>query len=362
MSSGAVDAFSTAASGVQHASGGDDFTRYLASCRGIVLEEIESFLPARSACREILYDLMLEYPLRDAKALRPAICIATCRALGGSLEAVSRSAATLEFYHNAFLIHDDIEDGSAKRRDRPTLHRMVGAPIAINVGDAMLALALEPLLDNVRLLGLGKALRILQTVARMARESAEGQAMELSWIREERWDLPDRAYLRMVHKKTSWYTFLAPVTVGAVAAGGAPAIADRLRLFATSLGLAFQIQDDILNLTGDEAAYGKEFAGDLWEGKRTLILLHALRSATPAERREASGILAKPRPQKTEADVQFLLSLSRRYDSVAHARKVATRRAARAAMALERIAATLPPSPHLQFLERLTSYVAVRER
>jgi geranylgeranyl diphosphate synthase type II len=354
---------------------GDEFERYLAACRETVLEEIRSFLPANPRYREILYDLMLEYPLRNAKALRPAICIATCRAFGGSLEAVGRSAATLEFYHNAFLIHDDVEDGSEKRRDGPALHRMVGAPIAINVGDAMLALALDPLLDNVRLLGLGKALRIFRTVAGMARESAEGQAIELSWLRDGRWDQRDSDYLRMVHKKTSVYTFLTPVTVGAIAADCPPSVLHRLRLFATSLGLAFQIQDDILNVTGDERTYGKEAEGDLWEGKRTLVLLHAIRCASEVEQRQAAAILAKPRRPadrsagaeapgrwKTGADVQFLASLIARHQSVAYARRVATRRAERASKTLRSIAAGVPSSPHLRFLERLTGYVATRER
>jgi geranylgeranyl diphosphate synthase type II len=88
---------------------------------------------------------MLDYPLREAKALRPAMCIATCRALGGSTEGVLQSATVLELYHNAFLIHDDVEDESEKRRDGTTLHRAHGVPVAINVGDGMLALALEPL-------------------------------------------------------------------------------------------------------------------------------------------------------------------------------------------------------------------------
>jgi geranylgeranyl diphosphate synthase type II len=355
------DANPRAASGIGGAVG-DDFRDYLAACRGIALDEIRSFVPRNPRKPGGLYDLMLEYPLREAKALRPAICIATCRALGGSLEAVSRSAATLEFYHNAFLIHDDVEDGSEKRRDEPALHRMVGAPMAINVGDAMLALALEPLLDNVRLLGLGKALRILRAVAQMARVSAEGQAVELSWVRDNRWDQTDHDYLRMVHQKTSEYTFLTPVTIGAIAAEAPAPLVYRLRLFATFLGLAFQIQDDVLNLTGDERAYGKEVAGDLWEGKRTLILLHALRSATCDEQREATAILAKPRPQKTPADISLLRSLIARYGSVQYARGVAARRAARAEVAFGAIARTLPPSQHLRFLERLTGYVATRQR
>src|SRR6185295_19276952 len=140
---------------------GVDLRGYLADARRLAIDEIRRFIPDDDACGPVLYDLMLDYPLRDAKGLRPALCIAASRALGGGLEAVLPSAAILELYHNAFLIHDDIEDGSEQRRDRPTLHREHGAPVAINVGDGMLALALTPLLDNMRVVGLGKALRII---------------------------------------------------------------------------------------------------------------------------------------------------------------------------------------------------------
>ena len=134
-----------------------ELTHYLDECRSLVLDEIRTIV-ARDrrvgADEGLLWQLMLDYPLRDAKGLRPALCVATCRALGGTLEAVVRSAAVLELYHNAFLIHDDIEDESLVRRGRPTLHREHGVPIAVNVGDAMLALSLQPLLDNIETIGL----------------------------------------------------------------------------------------------------------------------------------------------------------------------------------------------------------------
>src|SRR5262249_23215205 len=112
-----------------------DMLSYLGECRDLVLEEIGEILPTTEPYRTVLLELMLAYPRRQAKALRPALCIATCRALGGHLDSVLRSAAVLELYHNAFLIHDDVEDGSESRRDRPTLHRQHGVPIAVNVGD-----------------------------------------------------------------------------------------------------------------------------------------------------------------------------------------------------------------------------------
>lgn len=272
-----------------------DLRGFLAECQALVLDEIRRCVSGADRSGQPLYELMLDYPMRAAKGLRPGLCIATCRALGGGLEAVLPSAAVLELYHNAFLIHDDIEDGSEQRRDRPTMHREHGVPIAINVGDGMLALALTPLLENTRVVGLGKTLRIVDVIARMARETAEGQAIELEWVRRSAWDLDDDDYREMVVKKTGWYSFITPMTIGAIIAGVDAAQVDALSDVARELSIAFQIRDDVLNLQENTAAYGKELNGDLWEGKRTLILLHAVRRLGPADRKRARAILARPR-------------------------------------------------------------------
>lgn len=242
--------------------------------------------------------------------------------------------------------------------------------MAVNVGDGMLALALEPLLANTRTLGLGKALRVLELVARMARESAEGQALELDWIRANTWACRDGDYFRMVHKKTGWYSFITPVLLGARIAGADEVRLARLGRFATLLGLAFQVQDDALNLDADESAYGKEIAGDLWEGKRTLILLHALRAAPPDDRDRAAAILAKRRPgdgapadgAKSAADISFLRSLIDRSGALARARREARRRAERSRDVLERATRDLAPSAHLDFLFGVVRYVMERDR
>lgn len=362
---------------------------YLAEARRLAIGEIQRLVPQDHECSAVLYDLMLDYPLRDAKGLRPALCIATSRALGGGLEATLPSAALLELYHNAFLIHDDVEDGSERRRERPTLHHEHGVPVAINVGDAMLALALEPLLGNLRTVGLGKALRIMQTIARMARETAEGQAMELAWIRDARWNLDDDDYFRMVMKKTGWYSFIAPVMIGATIAGVSDDGHTALVEMARELAVAFQIRDDVLNLT---ASYGKESCGDLWEGKRTLILLHMMRSLSAGERAAAQAILARQRPApiaparralldrleadgeitprarllleggdtvKTGDDVAQLSRWIAEHDSIAYATQIATAHALRARAALER--AELRPSAHHDVLRALVDFTIARE-
>jgi geranylgeranyl diphosphate synthase type II len=361
-------------------------------------------VPSRANAGSDLYELVFNYPLRDAKALRPALCIATCMALAGPRDAVLPSATVLELYHNAFLIHDDIEDQSERRRRGPTLHRQHGSAIALNVGDAMLALTLSPLLENTRFIGLGRALRVLQIISRMARESAEGQAIELTWIRSGRFDQRDGEYLRMVHKKTGHYSFLAPVLIGGIVAGAPEDVLARLARFATLLGTAFQIQDDVLNLDVAPERHGKDALGDLWEGKHTLILLHALRAASDADRAKARHILSKPRPnthggddcastlraklrdlesqgrlapevareiervhdgktqpERSAEDVEFLLGLIRRHDSIPRARRMAVRRALRARRALERVRPALGPSPHFDFLDSLSEFVTARD-
>ncbi|MFT3772737.1 MAG: polyprenyl synthetase family protein [Minicystis sp.] len=383
-----------------------DLSEYLGDCRELVIAEIDRYIPPLRGAEASFYDLMRDYPLRRAKALRPALCVATCRALGGAMEAVLPSAAALELYHNAFLIHDDVEDGSWVRRDEPTLHIKHGVPIAVNVGDGMLALALAPLLENMRLVGLSKALRVLRLVARMARESAEGQALELGWIRERRWDLRDVDYLRMVHKKTSYYSFITPMLIGAVAAGAGEGAQRAIFRLAALMGSAFQIQDDALNLIAEPRAYGKEIGGDLWEGKHTLILLHMMRSASDEERRGAQSILSKDRPEapetaghtaeiaraiaelsaagelspaararldaalagqpgrrpvRTQADVDRLFRWIEKYASIPYARGVAAQRAEAAGRALDALARWMGPSVHRAVLRALVEFITERD-
>jgi geranylgeranyl diphosphate synthase type II len=395
-----------AGAGDSTSSSSDSLTSYLQECRELVLQEIAQIIPAARHGQR-LYELMRDYPLRGGKALRPALCIATCRALGGHLESVLRSAAAIELYHNAFLVHDDVEDRSELRRAEPTLHRKYGVPIAVNVGDGMLALSMSSLLANTDLIGVGKALRALETVGRMATESAEGQMIELDWISRGSWTLTDQSYVRMVYKKTTWYSFITPVQVGAIAAGASRERIHEFGRFASLLGVAFQIQDDVLNLAGQAGEYGKEIAGDLWEGKHTLILIHAMRCAREGERVEAARILRKPRPVqsgqtdereraletlqrlrargalspdedtqltaaigapagspacKTRKDVQFLLELLTRYDGIGYASRVAERRAARAARCFGRIERGLARSAHADFLRDLVEFVIKRTR
>src|SRR5438309_10690240 len=131
-----------------------------------------------------LYSLVADYPSRGGRMLRPSLCIATARAFGAGREDAVRTAVALELLHNAFLVHDDVEDESDERRGRPTLHALHGVPLAVNVGDALTLLGLRALIDNRRSLGPRLTMRVLEEAERMARESIEGQALELGWRRD----------------------------------------------------------------------------------------------------------------------------------------------------------------------------------
>jgi geranylgeranyl diphosphate synthase type II len=339
---------------------GDGFLRHLDRYRDTVMVQMEETISRRQFHR-VLARRLAEYPLRAGKGLRPALCLATCQAFGGSLDHALPSAVALELFHNAFLVHDDIEDESSHRRGLPTIHEKYGTAIAINVGDALNVLSMTPLLQNLEIIGLERTLRVFREIEQMARESVEGQAMELEWVRSNEWQLSDRHYHVMTAKKTCWYTCITPCRIGALIATGGRADLHDFTKFGYYLGIAFQIQDDVLNLVAEGDGYGKEAAGDIWEGKRTLMLLQLIRSCTPKERARVVRIMQKPRGRKTQRDVTAILGLMDAYGSIDYARSASRAFAARARRSLDRTVTEVPMSPHRTFLESTIDYVIHRE-
>lgn len=307
-----------------------------------------------------LYDLVNDYPARGGSGMRPAICLATAKAFGAPLEDAINSAASLEIMHNAFLVHDDIEDASEERRGNPTLHALHGVPIAVNVGDAMAILSLRPLIDNRSFLGGRIALCIFDETERMARETVEGQAIELKWRRDNPLDLGVTQYLRMVLKKTCWYSTIFPLRVGAIIGGRDAADLDALVRFGFFLGASFQITDDVLNLVGDKQRYGKELNGDLWEGKRTLVTEYTISRATPKERVRLRAFFATPRAKKRTASVNYVRSLVDRYDAIAYSSRVAHGLSGAALHEFEAAFRDVPRGRDRDFLAALPEWVIRR--
>ena len=129
----------------------------------------------------------------------------------------------------------------------------------------------------------------------------------------------------MVTKKTCWYTAIFPCRAGALIATERALEPDQFVQFGHFLGVTFQIQDDILNVAGDRGRYGKDFAGDIVEGKRTLLLIHLMKSASPSERAELKEFFALPYSQRCQEDVRWVLQLMEQHGSVAFSRSFARR-------------------------------------
>lgn len=392
---------------------GGTIDQFCAACKPTVLAEIQHILQVHRWNQDELDQLVLDYPLRPAKGLRPALCIAAARSLGATEDAVVTSAAVIELLHNAFLIHDDVEDESLFRRGEPTLQRAHGLPIAVNVADGMFALALLALLDNLERLGLRASLAIFRQIVAMLWTTVGGQALELSWIRSNTWQFADyrAAYEDLVVRKTAIYSFVVPAEVACIAAAAPTEVREPLASFARHVGIAFQIADDLLNLREDATGYGKEALGDLWEGKRTLMLLHALHTERdPAVVRDVVAMLGRPRPAveelrsglddvaaavdelhgsghidgvgraavlaalrrawrtrpgrlaKTEAGIQTLVELVARHGSVAYARGVALEHVGAAERELARCRDALAAGDARDFLFALPAYVLDRLR
>ena len=332
------------------------FSRY----RELTLAGLLSAIPKREP-RQYLYDPLAAHLSRIGKGIRPALCIATCQAFGGEEWQALPSAVALEMLHNAFLVHDDVEDESELRHGEPTLRAQYGMPLAVNAGDTLNALSVKLLRENLAVVGRKLTLRIFEEVDHLMLESLEGQALELGWMRDNRSDLMPGDYLRMVLKKTCWYSFIHPCRIGALIATRDGADLDRFNRFGYYLGIAFQIQDDLLNLIGDRRKYGKEIGGDLLEGKRTLMLLHLLRNADYADADRLRGFLSQPRAERGEADVDWTIDKMHRYGSIAYARSVARHFAGATLYEFSRAYGDLPDSDHKSFIRDIILYMINRD-
>jgi len=307
-----------------------------------------------------LYDLVREYPTRPAKFIRPALCLAACEAFGGSSTDSLGPAVAIELLHNAFLVHDDIADGSLLRRGDETLHARHGIGLAVNAGDALAVLANRVLRQSLDRYRATLADRVAREFEAMLLRTVEGQAIELGWRRDAVLDLTPEDYLDLIMRKTCWYTTIHPLRVGAlVGSGGAADVSEMIR-FGFYLGAAFQIRDDLLNLVGDEDVYGKEILGDLHEGKRTLMLIHLLGSAEGADRAVLVDYLRVERDERSDDLVAEVRSMMDRYGSIDFAADYATGIADAAFDAFEEAFAGTRQGDAYAFIRALIPYMLER--
>jgi geranylgeranyl diphosphate synthase type II len=308
-----------------------------------------------------LYRLMRSYPSRPGKAVRASLCVATCRAFGGTDRDCQPVAAAIELLHNAFLVHDDIADASQQRRRGPTLAAEYGDALALNAGDALAMVAYQMLRRHARGLGATLADRLMDEFETMALRTIEGQATELGWQRDNVIALAPEDYLQLIMHKTCWYTTIHPLRVGALIGSGGTADLRPMVRFGFVLGAAFQIRDDLLNLLGDPTRYGKDLNGDLYEGKRTLMLIHLAAEARGSDRETVASYLSTPRPRRTAEQISEIRHLMDAYGSVVFAVEYAQGIASIAEAAFDDAFEQARPGPDTDFVRALIPYMIGRE-
>jgi len=285
------------------------------------------------------------------KRVRPALCLATCDALGGDSERAIPFAAAVELLHNMLLLHDDIEDGDEVRRDQPTVWKKYGVANGINAGDyllgrAMRAVMLSPVDDSVRT-------RLLDVFLHTYERTIEGQALDINARSDADFDVA--AYMHMAQLKTGHYLVLGMVG-GAIVAGASKLTQECLQKLGMSMGPAFQIRDDLLDLTAGKGRGGVR-GSDVFEGKASILYAHALACSESPDRGKLLDVMRKSREETTPDDVAWVIGLYNKCGSLAYASDTANTLIARVCEQLE----TLPMDARAP-LRNLVMYMVERTR
>ena len=243
---------------------------------------VDALIRRRLASDVVLVNQVAEHIIAaGGKRLRPMLLLLAARALGHRGPDAHQLAAVVEFIHTATLLHDDVVDESDLRRGRKTANALFGNAASVLVGDFLYSRSFQLMVELERL-------PVMKLLADTTNAIAEGEVLQLLHVRNPDTDEP--AYLKVIERKTA-VLFAAATQLGALLAGADEAVQQRLYDYGLALGHAFQIADDVLDYSADEAALGKHLGDDLAEGKATLPLIHAMLHSDTATRDRLRAIV-----------------------------------------------------------------------
>jgi geranylgeranyl diphosphate synthase type I len=260
-----------------------------------------------------LYDAVNYHLETGGKRIRPILALLTCEALGGNSKKVLPFAAACEILHNWLLVHDDIEDGDKVRRDKPAMWVKYGLAHGVNAGDLMAQKVYEAILSSD--LDDKTVVKLMEAMVTASVKTAEGQAMDIN-LRQNNEPSEDD-YMATVIGKTAYYLSV-PMVGGAIVAGSDNVI-KALEEFGRNAGPAFQIADDLLDLT--EGKGRGEIGCDIKEGKRSILVVHCLSKCDIDEKARLLDILNKPKEETSSEEVLWVKELFEKHGSVDYARK-----------------------------------------
>ena len=297
-----------------------------------------------------LYRAARHLIIHGGKRLRPYMVIKSCQVLGGSVADARRAASAVEMVHNFTLLHDDIMDNDDVRHGVPTVHKRFGVPVAILAGDILFSKAYQTLAGRS---GGGQTHELVSHLASACVGVCEGQMLDIKMAEAKR--LPSqKEYITMIGKKTA-ALFDVSCAMGAICAGAGTPDVRNLSWFGRSLGIAFQITDDLIGVTGDASVTKKPVGNDIREGKKSLPILMAIKASSGTRhRRIISSAFGNPRASRSMLD--SAVESIRELGVEERARKMAMRHAERARGKL----ASYPDSGARRELEALLDFVVKR--
>jgi len=298
-----------------------------------------------------------EFLDRGGKRWRPSLFLLVIEALGKNSKKFLDFAIIPELIHNGTLIIDDIEDDSKVRREKPCTHILYGLDIAINAGNAMYYLPLLTLIKKKDKFPASKLKRIYEIYVLEMINLSFGQATDIAWHRglADADKIEEKQYLQMCAYKTGTLARMS-AKMAAVLADANDELTERLGKFAEAIGVAFQIQDDILDLVGEEFAKKKGGVGkDITEGKRTLMVIHTIQKATKNDRKRLLEIL---RLHTTDTRlVEEAISIMKKYDSIEYAKGCSKNMVKQSWKSVEKF---LPSTKAKEKLQEFANYLVER--
>lgn len=287
------------------------------------------------------------------KMLRPNLTLIVSQAVGGDKESTLDTAAAIELIHTFSLIHDDIMDADDMRRGKPAVHKVWDESVAILAGDTLFSKSFEMIANTSgENISTAQKNQALATVADACVKICEGQASDMSF--EGNFQVKEEEYMEMIFKKTG-ALIAAATKAGAIIGGASQEVIDAMYDYGKLIGLAFQIQDDYLDVISNEEDLGKPVGSDIVEGKMTLMVVNALSKTDDSDSERLINILKNP--ESSQSEVDEAISLFNKYDSIQYAQNIAQENVNKAKELLE----ILPESEYKTSLQLIADFVLNRK-
>lgn len=309
---------------------------------------------------DLHFQIVLDYPQRKGKYFRPNLVILTAQSLNFDLNKALPTAAAMQISEDWILIHDDVEDQSLQRRGQPALQKIYGDELAINAGDALHCLMWQVLSKNYSILDPKIAQKIQDEFFCMLNRTILGQTIEIKWIQDNRFDLTEEDILLILESKTGYYTIAGPMRLGAILGGASETQLELIYKFGVLLGRSFQIVDDLLDLTSNFAGQKNQQGNDIYEGKRTIMLIHLLNNAESKDLLKLKEILSKNRSQKTSDEVNWVIKKMGEYGSLEYSQNLAKKFAAQAQQIFDNDLKFLSKEPFRSELQSIFDFILTR--